>query len=65
MKLGLFDHMQKHDNPGRSYLDLYKSHLEVLEFADRVVAAGFSVCLPHLFGVPGQDVSGTVADSSG
>jgi dienelactone hydrolase len=30
---------------------------KVLEFADRVVAAGFSVCLPHLFGVPGKDVS--------
>lgn len=35
MKLGLFDHMQKHDEPGRSHLDLYKSHLEVLEFADQ------------------------------
>ncbi len=34
MKLGLFDHMQKHDNPARSYVDLYKNHLEVLEFAD-------------------------------
>jgi alkanesulfonate monooxygenase SsuD/methylene tetrahydromethanopterin reductase-like flavin-dependent oxidoreductase (luciferase family) len=38
MKLGLFDHMQKHDNPARSYVDLYKSHLEVVEFADQ---AGF------------------------
>ncbi len=27
--------MQKHDNPARSYVDLYKSHLEVLEFADQ------------------------------
>ena len=35
MKLGLFDHMQKHDNPSRTYVDLYKSHLEVLEFADQ------------------------------
>ena len=35
MKLGLFDHMQKHDNPARSYVDLYKNHLEVLEFADQ------------------------------
>jgi alkanesulfonate monooxygenase SsuD/methylene tetrahydromethanopterin reductase-like flavin-dependent oxidoreductase (luciferase family) len=35
MKLGLFDHMQKHDDPARSYVDLYKSHLEVLEFADQ------------------------------
>ena len=35
MKLGLFDHMQKHDSPARSYVDLYKSHLEVLEFADQ------------------------------
>jgi len=35
MKLGLFDHMQKHDVPARSYVDLYKSHLEVLEFADQ------------------------------
>jgi alkanesulfonate monooxygenase SsuD/methylene tetrahydromethanopterin reductase-like flavin-dependent oxidoreductase (luciferase family) len=35
MKLGLFDHMQKHDDPARSYLDLYKSHLEVLEAADQ------------------------------
>lgn len=35
MKLGLFDHMQKHDNPGRSYVDLYKNHLEVVEFADQ------------------------------
>lgn len=35
MKLGLFDHMQKHDNPARSYVDLYKSHLEVLEAADQ------------------------------
>ena len=29
---------------------------KVLEFADRVVDAGFSVCLPHLFGVPGKVV---------
>jgi alkanesulfonate monooxygenase SsuD/methylene tetrahydromethanopterin reductase-like flavin-dependent oxidoreductase (luciferase family) len=35
MKLGLFDHMQKHDQPARSYMDLYKSHLEVLEIADQ------------------------------
>ena len=35
MKLGLFDHMQKHDEPARSYVDLYKSHLEVFEFADQ------------------------------
>ena len=33
MRLGLFDHMQKHDNPARSYVDLYRSHLDVLEFA--------------------------------
>src|SRR5919109_417674 len=38
MKLGLFDHMQKHDKPTLSYVDLYKNHLEVLEFADQ---AGF------------------------
>jgi dienelactone hydrolase len=30
---------------------------KVLEFADRVVAAGFSVVLPHLFGRPGKEVS--------
>ncbi|MGH7871395.1 MAG: LLM class flavin-dependent oxidoreductase, partial [Candidatus Binatia bacterium] len=35
MKLGLFDHMQKHDDPSRSYVDLYKSHLDVVEFADQ------------------------------
>jgi alkanesulfonate monooxygenase SsuD/methylene tetrahydromethanopterin reductase-like flavin-dependent oxidoreductase (luciferase family) len=35
MKLGLFDHMQKHDHPSLSYVDLYKSHLDVLEFADQ------------------------------
>ena len=35
MKLGLFDHMQKHDNPARTYVDLYRNHLEVLEFADQ------------------------------
>lgn len=35
MKLGLFDHMQKHDHPSRSYVDLYKSHLDVLEVADQ------------------------------
>ena len=35
MKLGLFDHMQKHDVPARSYVDLYKGHLEVLECADQ------------------------------
>ena len=29
---------------------------KVLEFADRVVDAGFSVVLPHLFGVPGKVV---------
>jgi len=28
---------------------------KVLGFADRVVDAGFSVVLPHLFGVPGRD----------
>jgi dienelactone hydrolase len=30
---------------------------KVLEFADRVAAAGFSVALPHLFGTPGKEVS--------
>src|SRR5690242_10315489 len=35
MKLGLFDHMQKHDMPGRSYVDLYKNHLEVVAMADQ------------------------------
>ena len=30
MQLGLFDHMQKHDIPARSYVDLYKNHLEVV-----------------------------------
>jgi alkanesulfonate monooxygenase SsuD/methylene tetrahydromethanopterin reductase-like flavin-dependent oxidoreductase (luciferase family) len=35
MKLGLFDHMQKHDKPERSYADMYANHLEIVEFADR------------------------------
>lgn len=35
MKLGLFDHMQKHDAPGCSYVDLYRNHLEVLQCADQ------------------------------
>lgn len=35
MKVGLFDHMQKHDQPSCSYVDLYKSHLEILEIADQ------------------------------
>ena len=35
MKVGLFDHMQKHDNPARTYVDLYRNHLEVVEFADQ------------------------------
>lgn len=35
MRVGLFDHMQKHDHRSRSYVDLYKSHLEVLEIADQ------------------------------
>ena len=34
MKLGLFDHMQKHDHPSRSYVDLYRNHLDILQFAD-------------------------------
>ena len=34
MKLGLFDHMQKHDRPALSYVELYKNHLEVVECAD-------------------------------
>ena len=34
---------------------------KVLAFADRVVAAGFSVTLPHLFGVPGRDTSARAA----
>jgi alkanesulfonate monooxygenase SsuD/methylene tetrahydromethanopterin reductase-like flavin-dependent oxidoreductase (luciferase family) len=34
MKLGLFDHMQKHGEPARSYVEMYKNHLEVLELAD-------------------------------
>lgn len=38
MKLGLFDHMQKHGAPARSYAEMYKDHLEVLEIADQ---AGF------------------------
>jgi dienelactone hydrolase len=29
---------------------------KVLEFADRVVGAGFSVALPHLFGTPGKAI---------
>jgi alkanesulfonate monooxygenase SsuD/methylene tetrahydromethanopterin reductase-like flavin-dependent oxidoreductase (luciferase family) len=35
MKVGLFDHMQKHDNPSLSYVELYRNHLDVLEFADQ------------------------------
>jgi len=35
MKIGLFDHMQKHDHPSLSYTELYKNHLEILEFADQ------------------------------
>ena len=35
MKLGVFDHMQKHGHPSGSYVELYKSHLDVLEFADQ------------------------------
>jgi alkanesulfonate monooxygenase SsuD/methylene tetrahydromethanopterin reductase-like flavin-dependent oxidoreductase (luciferase family) len=35
MKLGLFDHMQKHGDPARSYADLYKDHLDILEAADQ------------------------------
>ncbi len=35
MKLGLFDHMQKHDRPALSYVELYKNHLEVVECADQ------------------------------
>lgn len=31
---------------------------EVRGFADRVAAAGFTVCLPWLFGVPGKSLSG-------
>ena len=34
MKLGLFDHMQKYDSPDRTYVDLYRNHLEVLQAAD-------------------------------
>jgi alkanesulfonate monooxygenase SsuD/methylene tetrahydromethanopterin reductase-like flavin-dependent oxidoreductase (luciferase family) len=41
MKLGLFDHMQKHDLPSRSYVALYKNHLEVVELADQ---AGMDYC---------------------
>jgi len=47
MKLGLFDHMQKHDNPARSYVDLYKSHLEVLEFADQASMDFYFVAEHH------------------
>jgi alkanesulfonate monooxygenase SsuD/methylene tetrahydromethanopterin reductase-like flavin-dependent oxidoreductase (luciferase family) len=35
MKLGLFDHMQKHGETARSYIEMYKNHLEVLELADQ------------------------------
>jgi alkanesulfonate monooxygenase SsuD/methylene tetrahydromethanopterin reductase-like flavin-dependent oxidoreductase (luciferase family) len=35
MKLGIFDHMQKHDSPDRSYVELYRNHLEVVEVADQ------------------------------
>ncbi len=35
MKLGLFDHMQKHDHPSLSYVELYRNHLDVVEFADQ------------------------------
>jgi alkanesulfonate monooxygenase SsuD/methylene tetrahydromethanopterin reductase-like flavin-dependent oxidoreductase (luciferase family) len=38
VKLGLFDHMQKHGDPLRTYVEMYKDHLEVLEIADQ---AGF------------------------
>ena len=33
---------------------------KVLDFAERVVDAGFSAVLPHLFGVPGKDTSPTL-----
>ncbi|MET0665419.1 MAG: dienelactone hydrolase family protein, partial [Acidimicrobiales bacterium] len=33
---------------------------KVLGFAERVVDAGFSAVLPHLFGVPGKDTSPTL-----
>ncbi len=34
---------------------------KVLAFADRVVDAGFTAVLPHLFGVPGKDTSSTLS----
>ena len=43
MKLGLFDHMQKHDRPALSYVELYKNHLEVVECADQA-GHGFLFC---------------------
>jgi alkanesulfonate monooxygenase SsuD/methylene tetrahydromethanopterin reductase-like flavin-dependent oxidoreductase (luciferase family) len=35
MKIGIFDHIQKHDKPAHSYVDLYRNHLDVVEFADQ------------------------------
>jgi alkanesulfonate monooxygenase SsuD/methylene tetrahydromethanopterin reductase-like flavin-dependent oxidoreductase (luciferase family) len=35
MKIGIFDHIQKHDRPTGSYAQLYRNHLEVVEFADQ------------------------------
>ena len=35
MKIGIFDHIQKHDHPALSYVELYRNHLDVVEYADQ------------------------------
>ena len=47
MKLGLFDHMQKHDRPALSYVELYKNHLEVVECADQASMDFYFVAEHH------------------
>ena len=36
MKVGIFDHVQKHDRPERTYAELYDQHIEIAEYADAV-----------------------------
>jgi alkanesulfonate monooxygenase SsuD/methylene tetrahydromethanopterin reductase-like flavin-dependent oxidoreductase (luciferase family) len=36
VKVGIFDHVQKHDRPERTYAELYDQHIEIAEYADAV-----------------------------
>ena len=58
MKVGIFDHVQKHDRPERTYAELYDQHIEIAEYADAVGMDFYFVAEHHFdLGVCGMPES--------